>query len=97
MAVVVFIEWDGVTAEQYDAARQLVNWEGDPPEGGVLHVAAATERGMRITDVWESPEVFQAFVNERLTPGVTQLGITSQPRVDIQPVHALFTPAFERV
>lgn len=94
MAIVMFMSWDGVTAEQYDRVRKVVNWEGDVPPGGMFHVAAATEKGLRITDVWASAEDFQKFVDTRLMPGVQQLGIPGQPTVEVFPVHALFTPAF---
>jgi hypothetical protein len=95
MAVVMLMEWDGVTLEQYEAARKLVNWEGNPPEGGMFHVAAITDSGLRVTDLWQSAEAFQSFVEQRLMPGVQQIGIPGQPRVEIYPVHALFTPAFK--
>ena len=95
MAVVMFMEWDGVTLEQYEAVRKLVNWEGNPPEGGMFHVAAIIDKGLRVTDLWQSAEAFQSFVEKRLMPGVQQLGIPGQPRVEIYPVHALFTPAFK--
>jgi len=97
MAVVMIMEWDGVTLEQYEAARKLVNWEGDPPEGGMFHVAALTDTGLRVTDLWQSAETFQAFAEQRLMPGVQQIGIPGQPKVEIYPVHALFTPAFNPV
>jgi hypothetical protein len=92
MAIVMFMQWDGVTREQYEAARKLVNWEGDPPPGGVLHVAAVTDQGLRVTDVWESNEMLQSFVANRLMPGVRQVGIESNPRVEVFPMHAIFTP-----
>ena len=95
MAVAMFMSWAGVTAEQYDAVRKLVNWEGDPAPGGLFHVAATDEHGLHVTDIWESPEAFQTFVNDRLMPGVAQLGITSQPVVEVLPIHALFTPGFK--
>jgi hypothetical protein len=97
MAVVMFMEWDEVTAEQYEAARKLVNWEGDAPPGGLFHVAAVTEQGLRVTDLWDSAEAFQAFVDQRLTPGTKELGLPGEPRVEIYPVHALFTPGFRPV
>ena len=95
MAVVMLMEWDGVTLEQYEAVRKLVNWEGNTPEGGMFHVAALTDTGLRVTDLWQSAEAFQSFTEQRLMPGVQQLGIPGQPRVEIYPVHALFTPAFK--
>jgi len=94
MAVVMFMEWEGVTREQYEAVRKLVNWEGDAPAGGMFHVAAITDKGLRVADLWQSAETFQAFVQNRLMPGVQQVGITGEPHVEVHPVQALFTPAF---
>jgi hypothetical protein len=95
MPVLMIMEWAGVTEEQYEAARKLVNWEGEVPKGGMLHVSAITDKGLRVVDIWESAEEFQASVDNRLMPGVQQLGIVGEPSVEIHPVHALFTPAFE--
>ena len=95
MRTIMLMEWDGVSPEQYDAARDVVNWEGNVPDGAVLHVAAFSDKGLRVTDIWESPEDFQRFVQTRLMPGVQQLGIQGEPKVELYPVHGLFTPAFE--
>lgn len=97
MAVMMIMRWAGVTPAQYDAARKLVDWEGTPALGGLFHVAGFDGEGLRVTDVWETPEAFQAFVAARLMPGVKQLGIQGEPAVEIVPVHALFTPAFKRI
>jgi hypothetical protein len=96
MAVMMQMLWPGIGAEEYEAARNHVNWEGDVPSGGMFHVVAVTDEGVRVTDVWESAEQFDAFVQNRLMPGVQTLGIPGEPQVEIYPVHALFTPAFER-
>jgi hypothetical protein len=95
MRTVMLMEWAGVTPEQYDAARDLVNWEGNVPDGAVFHVAAFSDRGLHVTDVWESSEDFQRFVQTRLMPGVQQLGIQGEPKVELHPVHGLFAPAFK--
>jgi hypothetical protein len=94
MPVVMIMEWEGVTPEQYDQARALVNWEGEPPAGGLYHVAAFDDQGLRVTDVWESAEHFQQFVAQRLMPGVKQLGIAGEPQVEIYPTHRVFTPGY---
>ncbi|HZT06839.1 MAG TPA: hypothetical protein VFC51_07390 [Chloroflexota bacterium] len=94
MSVVMIMEWDGVTKEQYEAARSLVNWEGNVPVGARFHVSAFGDTGLRVVDVWDSAEDFQRFVDTRLAQGVKQVGIETQPRVEIFPVHALFTPGF---
>lgn len=95
MAVVLFVEWDGVTTEQYEAARKLINWEGDAPAGLMSHVAGFSDKGLRVSDIWESAEAFQTFVQTRLMPGAQQAGLQGEPRVEIYPMHALFTPAFK--
>jgi hypothetical protein len=64
MAILMILEWDGVTPERYDAVRKRVNWEGEPPIGGLYHVAAFDDRGLHITDVWSSAEEFDAFVQQ---------------------------------
>jgi hypothetical protein len=95
MPVVMSMEWDGVTREQYEAVRKLVAWETNKPAGAMLHIAAVTPTGLRVTDLWASAGDFQRFVEQRLMPGVQQVGIASQPKVEVHPMHALFKPAFE--
>ncbi|MGE0541967.1 MAG: hypothetical protein AB7R89_17485 [Dehalococcoidia bacterium] len=79
------------------SARALVNWEGDQPAGGLFHVAAFDEQGLRVTDVWESAEAFQSFVEGRLMPGVQQIGIEGQPETEILPATAIFAPISQPV
>lgn len=94
MSVVMLMRWDGVTLDQYDEARKLVRWEEETPAGGMFHVAAHDGQSLRITDVWESAEQFQQFAEQRLMPGVAQLGLPGEPQVEIYPAHAIFTPGY---
>jgi hypothetical protein len=87
MAIMMIMTWEGVSLEQYDEAKRIVNWEEDFAAGGVLHVTAHDGNGLRITDVWDSAEAFQAFVNDRLMPGVAGLGLPGQPSVEMFPLH----------
>jgi hypothetical protein len=96
MAVMMVMEWPGIGAEEYEAARAHVNWEGDLPPGAMFHVVAVTDRGVRVTDVWESAEAFQRFVQDRLMPGVKELGIPGEPNVEILPAHRVFAPAYQQ-
>ena len=48
------------------------------------------EDGIRVTDVWESAEQFNRFVESRLMPGVQQIGIQGQPDVEFLPVQNIF-------
>jgi len=54
MAVVMNLEWDGVTREQYEAVRKSVDWEGKPPKNALLHVASFSDKGLRVTDLRQS-------------------------------------------
>jgi len=86
MAIVMQMHWLGVTPAQYDEVRDLVNWEGDIPGGAVLHVAWFDD-GLRVWDVWESPDAFERFATERLLPGVAEIGVVGEPMVTIAPCH----------
>lgn len=94
MAVALFLRWDDVTPEQYEQVRATANWEGDTPDGAMFHAAAFADGGMRIFDLWESAEAFQAFFEARVMPAVQEAGMPGQPEVELIPVHAMFTPAF---
>jgi hypothetical protein len=93
MAIVMNMTWKGVSAQQYDAVQAEVRWESEPPDGGSFHVAWFEDGDMRIVDVWKSPEAFQAFVDNRLMPGVAKVGIEGQPDVQIHPAHRVFDAA----
>ena len=88
--VVMSMRWRGVTPEQYEKAREVVNWEGDVPDGAALHVAGFDDHGIRVTDVWDSAEQFQAFVESRLMPGVQEVGIEGEPEIEIFPAQNVF-------
>ena len=88
--VVMSMRWAGVTPGQYEEAREVINWEGDVPDGAVLHVAGFDNDGIRVNDVWESAEHFNQFVESRLMPGVQEIGIQGQPDVEFYPVQNVF-------
>lgn len=94
--IAMIMKWDGVTTAQYDQVREIVQWEQYPAEGGLVHIATHDGSALRVVDIWESAEQFNHFVETRLMPGVMQAGIQVQPHVELYPVHALFTPAFEQ-
>lgn len=92
MTVVMTMRWDGVTPAQYDAARALVGMDRDEPKGLRFHVASFGDGAIHVTDVWESAEDWDRYVNERLMPGLKQLGFAGEPQVQIRPAHAILAP-----
>jgi hypothetical protein len=97
MRIVMMMKWDGVTPEQYELIRKTINWEGNTPKGAVFHVAAFDNKGIRVTDIWESADEFNNFVQTRLMPGTAAAGIKGEPQVEILPVYAIFVPALQRL
>jgi hypothetical protein len=60
------------TPEMHQRVKELL---GDAPlEGLVAHVTLARpEGGLRMVDVWESQDAFEAFGRDRLGPAVGQM------------------------
>ena len=90
MAVSVFLEFPGVTREQYEQLAQDMALSG-PPEGVIVHVCGPTsEGGWRLVDVWETQEAFERFANELLIPHAQARGFP-QPseREFFEPFHVL--------
>ena len=92
MAVAMHMQWPGVTQEQYDRLKDLVGWEREAPQGGILHLTSFSPQCAHVVDVWESQEACQRFLEDRLMPGVQQLEIQGEPDVQFYPLHDLFTP-----
>jgi hypothetical protein len=92
LAIVMNMRWDGVTPEQYEAAREQVGWEQRAPEGGLLHIASFADDGLRVTDIWETADDFNRFVEGRLMPVVREIGLQGDPDVAITAMHAVWNP-----
>ncbi len=89
MAVMMILDWHGVSIEDYERVNEEIGIRGDDdaPEGLISHVAAVDDQGeMLIADVWESDEALANFVETKLGPALQKLSLPeSEPR--IMPVH----------
>jgi hypothetical protein len=92
MATVMLMHWPEVTKEQYEQVRREVNWEADVPKGAKFHVAWFGDDGFHVLDLWESPQDFENFAQQRLMAGVQRAGIQTQPRVQFGESIAVFAP-----
>ena len=92
MATVMQMHWPEVSREQYEVVRREVDWESNVPEGAKFHVAWFAADGFHVLDLWDTPQQFERFVQERLTPGVQKAGIQGQPNVTFAEAHAIFAP-----
>ncbi len=80
------------TVQQYDETIRQLEQGGDwPPDGLEYHVCfAGSGDNIRVSEIWESPEKFQAF-GERLMPVLSDVGIEAgEP--EIVEVHNVIKP-----
>ena len=97
MSTVMFMEWAGVTQDQYNQVMRNLDLDKNPPAGGIFHVAGFTGGTLRVLDVWDSQQAFEKFQKDRITPAVQKAGITTQPKVQFYPVHNLYAPNIEAI
>jgi len=85
MAVLMILEWEGVSVEDYQRVNDAMGIRGDAdaPDGLIEHVAGLTEDDeLVIVDLWESAEKLEAFFETRLAPAIEQLELPeSEARV----------------
>ena len=93
MAVGVILEFDGGTLEQYDEVIAKMGFSPGGPgaPGGLFHWVAATDGGIRITDVWTDLEAFERFAEERIGPFTAEVGIPNPPKTSFFEVHNYLT------
>jgi hypothetical protein len=73
--VVRFTPRSPVTADDYDATVRQLEEQGDfPPDGLDYHVAFQAGDTLRVSEIWDSREKFEAF-GQRLMPVLQQAGI----------------------
>jgi hypothetical protein len=85
----------GFTSANYETIRKSINREGDVPSGALFHVAAFDNNGGYVTDIWESEQDFNQFVQSRLMPGTMAAGIKGEPQIEIIPLYAVFVPSLK--
>ena len=89
MAVGVVIQFSGGTPEQYDRVIEKMGFKpgGAGAPGSMFHWVTSTPEGLRVTDVWASPEQFEAFAQEQIGPFTQEVGIPGPPQVTVYEVH----------
>ena len=85
MAAGLILEFDGVTAKEYEAVNRelgidMASGKGDWPDGLISHSGGLTEDGRFIvSEVWDSTEHQARFMNDRLGEALSKGGITKPP------------------
>jgi hypothetical protein len=92
MPIVWLLEWDGIGPVEYEKLRGEIGWEN--ADGLHLHIVAFNQKGLVLSEVWESPDHVQPFMDDLLLPAVAKLGISTMPRVDLYETYAIRGPAY---
>jgi hypothetical protein len=75
MSLVARFHPTGMTIEQYEEADRRLEAAGVwPPDGMDYHVCFGQDRDLRVSEIWDSQEKFEAF-GEKLMPILAEMGI----------------------
>jgi hypothetical protein len=76
MSIVVrFTGARNATKQIYDETMPRIKASGEfPPDGLEYHVAFGPDGDLRVSEIWDSREQFEAF-GERLRPVLSEIGI----------------------
>ena len=85
MPVAVEMTFPGATLDQYDQVMGLMALE-QVPDGALFHWVAQTGDGLKVVDVWETREAFDAFAAEKIGPLSAQVGL-APPGIAYHDVH----------
>jgi hypothetical protein len=76
MAVLMIGKVDGLDPDTYDKVNKEMGFpDQGAPDGLISHTAAPADGGMEIVDVWESMDKFEDFMQNRLMPAMSKVGI----------------------
>jgi hypothetical protein len=86
MSEALILEFDGVTAEQYDEINSALGidmdtGEGNWPSGLLSHTGCSGERFV-VFEVWDSRGSQEAFMGSRLGPALGKVGVPEPSRAE---------------
>jgi hypothetical protein len=87
MSIVVRFQPSGTATKQYEEVLRRLN-ESDnwPPEGLDYHVAFGPSDDLRVSEIWDSREKWEAFL-QHLTPLLQDAGIRLEGEPEVLEVH----------
>jgi len=91
MSIVVRITPSNMTRQQYDSVRNALTASGDwPADGCQLHLLFGEENDLRVSEIWESREKYEAF-GEKLRPRIEEAGIQMSGEPEVFEAHIVET------
>src|SRR6476619_6784292 len=95
MAIGLKMVFEAVTLDDYDAICSALNFPADWPDGLVAHSSTEVDGVLRVMDIWESREQFDAFAQAHLGPSMGEaLGDRAeQPQISERELHTFYAQA----
>ena len=92
MAVGLKMEFNAITIDDYDAVTKALNFPADWPDGLLAHTSAEVDGVLRVIDIWESREKFDAFAQAHLGPAMAEAigDRAEQPQIKERPLHTFY-------
>ena len=80
-----------MSKDQYDSIRNALTDAGEwPADGCQLHVCFGPEDDIRVSEIWESQQKFEAF-GEKLRPRIEETGVQLSGEPEVFDVHIFET------
>jgi hypothetical protein len=94
MTVAIVMDFEGATLDQYDEVIRSMGFSpgGKGAPGALGHWVTKTDTGIRVTDLWSTRELFDAFGEQKIGPLTAAAGIPHPPTLTFFEVHNYLTP-----
>jgi hypothetical protein len=97
MTVLVTADLPVSRADVEAVGKDMDDVYDNPPEGLIVHLATETGDGVHIVDVWQSAELQQRFMAERLGPSIAKVMHERGIPMDGPPPSFIITEAFDLI
>jgi hypothetical protein len=92
MGILVRYHPTNVTPETYDKVNKQITESGDwPPDGFVYHVCFGSHDDLKVSEIWDSREQFEASAPQRM-PILEAAGIEFAGEPEVLDVYNIETP-----
>jgi hypothetical protein len=87
MAIAVVIQWtEGFDQAKYQEISEVMGYTSSLPKGCEDHIAGGDVTGFFVSEVWDSPELFNTFTEHELRPASQNAGIPAPTSVTVYPL-----------
>ena len=90
MSIVVRYQPAGLTRQQYDEVTRRME-DAWPPDGLQMHVLFGTEGDLKVSEIWESEDLYRSF-SEKLLPVLNEAGVQLGGEPEVYQVHEFEQP-----